>query len=93
MLLLGVPPRDGGKMPGGYGQHYGQGGAGWSAVGGGVGGRGMDMPNLQTLGLGGGAAGTGQGQGLSNPMGLGALNLGMPVNPAIVAAALNQVRI
>jgi len=25
-------------------------------------------------------------------MGLGALNLGMPVNPAIVAAALNQVR-
>ncbi|ODM98169.1 TAR DNA-binding protein 43 [Orchesella cincta] len=87
----GVPPRDGGKMAGGYGQHYGQGGAGWSAVGGGVGGRGgLDMPNLQTLGLGGGAGGTGQGQGLNNPMGLGALNLGMPVNPAIVAAALNQ---
>lgn len=38
-------------MAGGYSQHYGQGGGGWSAVGGGVGGRGgMDMPNLQTLG-------------------------------------------
>ena len=80
-------------MTGGYGQqHYGQGGGGWNAVGGGVTNRGgVDMPNLQTLGLGGGAGGTGQGQGLSNPMGLGALNLGMPVNPAIVAAALNQV--
>jgi len=90
----GVPPREGAKMSGGYGQHYGQGGAGWNTVGGQVGNRGgMDMPNLQTLGLGGGvggAGGTGQGQGLSNPMGLGALNLGMPVNPAIVAAALNQ---
>lgn len=61
-------PRDG-KMSG-YGAHYGAGGGGWS------GGRGgMEMPNLQTLGLGGGA-GTGQGQGMSNPMGLGALNLG-----------------
>jgi hypothetical protein len=49
----------------------------------------MDMPNLQTLGLGG-AGGSQGGQGLNNPMGLGALNLGMPVNPAIVAAALNQ---
>lgn len=51
----------------------------------------VNVSVLQILGLGGGAAGTGQGQGLSNPMGLGALNLGMPVNPAIVAAALNQV--
>ncbi|XP_021956227.1 TAR DNA-binding protein 43 isoform X2 [Folsomia candida] len=81
----GMPPRDGGKMGGGYGHYGGGGGGGWS------GGRGgMEMPNLQTLGLGGGAGGTGQGQGMNNPMGLGALNLGMPVNPAIVAAALNQ---
>ena len=91
-MMAGMPQRDGNKMPGGYGQHYGQQQGGWSAVGGGVGGRsGMDMPNLQTLGLGGGAGGNQGGQGLSNPMGLSALNLGMPVNPAIVAAALNQV--
>lgn len=88
-----LPPRDVGKMPGGYNQHYGQQGMGWSGVGGGR--SGMEMPNLQTLGLGGGGGGTHSqgGQGLSNPMGLGALNLGMPVNPAMVAAALNQVRI
>lgn len=74
-FVISGMPRDGGKMGGGYGGHYGAGGGGaWS---GGVGGRGgMEMPNLQTLGIGGGAAGTGQGQGLSNPMGLGALNLG-----------------
>jgi len=71
-----LPPRDVGKMPGGYGQHYGQQGTGgWSGVGGG-GRSGMDMPNLQTLGLGGGAGGT---------QGLGALNIGMPVNPAMVS--------
>lgn len=71
-LYIGMPPRDGGKMGGGYGHYGGGGGGGWS------GGRGgMEMPNLQTLGLGGGAGGTGQGQGMNNPMGLGALNLGM----------------
>ncbi|CAH0549677.1 unnamed protein product [Brassicogethes aeneus] len=49
----------------------------------------IDMPNLQALGI------TGQGQQASNqqncnPLGLG-LNLGtLPVNPALVAAALNQ---
>jgi len=67
-MMPALPPRDVSKMPGGYGQHYGQ------------------------QGLGGGAGGSHSqgGQGLSNPMGLGALNLGMPVNPAMVAAALNQ---
>ncbi|KAK9870450.1 hypothetical protein WA026_008013 [Henosepilachna vigintioctopunctata] len=48
----------------------------------------LDMPNLQALGI------NGQGQGSNsqncNPLGLG-LNLGaLPMNPAIVAAALNQ---
>ncbi|KAJ8950753.1 hypothetical protein NQ318_011246 [Aromia moschata] len=49
----------------------------------------IDMPNLQALGI------TGQGQQGSNqqscnPLGLG-LNLGaLPMNPALVAAALNQ---
>ncbi|XP_030759617.1 TAR DNA-binding protein 43 isoform X1 [Sitophilus oryzae] len=49
----------------------------------------LDMPNLQALGI------TGQGQqnnnqGGCNPLGLG-LNLGaLPMNPALVAAALNQ---
>ncbi|GJQ85319.1 hypothetical protein Trydic_g10564 [Trypoxylus dichotomus] len=49
----------------------------------------IDMPNLQSLGI------TGQGQQSGtqpncNPIGLG-LNLGaLPMNPALVAAALNQ---
>ncbi|XP_045469888.1 TAR DNA-binding protein 43-like isoform X2 [Harmonia axyridis] len=47
----------------------------------------IDMPNLQALGI------NGQGQGSNsqnvNPLGLG-LNLGLPMNPALVAAALNQ---
>lgn len=44
--------------------------------------RNMDMPNLQTLGI------TGQGQ--NSNMGVG-LHLGaLPMNPALVAAALNQ---
>ncbi|XP_031330084.1 TAR DNA-binding protein 43-like isoform X2 [Photinus pyralis] len=49
----------------------------------------LDMPNLQALGI------TGQGQQGNtqqncNPLGLG-LNLGaLPMNPALVAAALNQ---
>lgn len=82
-FITGMGPRDGAKMGGGaYGGHYGAGGGGWS---GGVGGRGgMEMPNLQTLGLGGGAGGTGQGQGMNNPMGLGALNLGKTKTRAIL---------
>lgn len=44
----------------------------------------IDMPNLQTLGI------TGQNNGPQQNMGMG-LNLGaLPMNPALVAAALNQ---
>lgn len=58
----------------------------------------IDMPNLQALGITGGmgAGGGGQGppgatQGMNNPLGLSAMNLStLPMNPAIVAAALNQ---
>ncbi|XP_026481118.1 mediator of RNA polymerase II transcription subunit 15-like isoform X2 [Ctenocephalides felis] len=48
----------------------------------------MDMPNLQTLGLNSQGQNT-NGQNLTN-MGLAALNA-LPMNPALVAAALNQV--
>ncbi|XP_026481187.1 TAR DNA-binding protein 43-like isoform X2 [Ctenocephalides felis] len=48
----------------------------------------MDMPNLQTLGLNSQGQNT-NGQNLAN-MGLAALNA-LPMNPALVAAALNQV--
>ncbi|XP_014256163.1 TAR DNA-binding protein 43 [Cimex lectularius] len=71
----------GGNMQGGHGP-WGQGGNRGN----------LDMPNLQTLGITGqgGAGGQGAGQNLTNPLGLG-LNLGaLPVNPALVAAALNQ---
>lgn len=45
----------------------------------------IDMPNLQTLGI------TGQNNGPQQNMGMGPLNLGaLPMNPALVAAALNQ---
>uniref|UniRef100_A0A224XBX8 TAR DNA-binding protein 43 n=2 Tax=Panstrongylus TaxID=65342 RepID=A0A224XBX8_9HEMI len=60
---------------------------------GGPGNRGnLDMPNLQTLGITGqgGAGGQGAGQNMTNPLGMG-LNLSaLPMNPALVAAALNQ---
>lgn len=57
----------------------------------------LDMPNLQALGINPGGGnngpngnnqGSGSGNMNNNPLGLNALNL--PMNPAIVAAALNQ---
>ncbi|KAK9754063.1 Transactive response DNA-binding protein N-terminal domain [Popillia japonica] len=49
----------------------------------------LDMPNLQALGITGQAQ-QGNTQPNCNPLGLG-LNLGaLPMNPALVAAALNQ---
>lgn len=94
-----------GQMPpggdrGGHGSGFGQpgpyvqgalnmGGTGWNPGGQGAGGRGsLEMPNIAGLGLSGNHQ-AGQQSG-SNPMGMG-LNLGaMPMNPALVAAALNQ---
>ncbi|XP_072394012.1 TAR DNA-binding protein 43-like isoform X2 [Diabrotica undecimpunctata] len=93
----GLPNRGGGVGPGGpdgpgmYNQRYN--GAGpnqgnWGNQGGPRGN--IDMPNLQALGI------TGQGQqgsnqGNCNPLGMGLNALGaLPMNPAIVAAALNQ---
>uniref|UniRef100_W8BFT5 TAR DNA-binding protein 43 n=1 Tax=Ceratitis capitata TaxID=7213 RepID=W8BFT5_CERCA len=51
----------------------------------------LDMPNLQALGINPqGPNPPNQGQNMSNPLGVG-LNLNsLPMNPAIVAAALNQ---
>ena len=84
------------KGPNSYGHSgpYGQGGglsmaggagAGWTPAGA-TGGRGsIEMPNIQALGLS-----SGGGQSGSNPM--AGLNIGaLPMNPALVAAALNQV--
>jgi hypothetical protein len=68
---------------GGLGMAGGAGAAGWTPAGA-TGGRGsIEMPNIQALGLssGGGTSG-------SNPM--AGLNIGLPMNPALVAAALNQ---
>lgn len=49
----------------------------------------LDMPNLQALGIGPQGPNTSnQGQNMNNPLGLN-LNA-LPLNPAIVAAALNQ---
>lgn len=49
----------------------------------------LDMPNLQALGIGPqGSNNSNQGQNMNNPLGLN-LNA-LPLNPAIVAAALNQ---
>lgn len=51
--------------------------------------RNLDMPNLQALGINPGGNQQNQGSNMNNPP-LG-LNLnGLPMNPAIVAAALNQ---
>uniref|UniRef100_A0A0K8TS76 TAR DNA-binding protein 43 n=1 Tax=Tabanus bromius TaxID=304241 RepID=A0A0K8TS76_TABBR len=48
----------------------------------------LDMPNLQALGINPqGQNPSSQGQNLNNPLGVG---LNLPVNPAIVAAALNH---
>lgn len=50
----------------------------------------IDMPNLQALGITGQNSGGGGG-GMSNPLAMGSLNLSaLPMNPAIVAAAINQ---
>lgn len=51
----------------------------------------IDMPNLQALGITGQNNGGGGGGGMSNPLAMGGINLSaLPVNPALVAAALNQ---
>ncbi|XP_023019439.1 TAR DNA-binding protein 43 isoform X1 [Leptinotarsa decemlineata] len=81
----------GGPDGGMYNQRYngpGPNQGGWGNQGGPRGN--IDMPNLQTLGI------TGQGQqgsnqGNCNPLGLGLNALSaLPMNPALVAAALNQ---
>lgn len=65
----------------------------WGGGGGGGGGgnsnnnRNLDMPNLQALGINPGGN-QNQGSNMNPPMGLN-LNA-LPMNPAIVAAALNQ---
>jgi len=86
----------GDKGPNSYGHSgpYGQGGglgmaggagAGWNPAGA-TGGRGsIEMPNIQALGLS-----SGGGQSGSNPM--AGLNIGLPMNHALVAAALNQAQ-
>ena len=74
-----------GPSGGGLGMAGGPGGGGWTPAGA-AGGRGsIEMPNIQALGLSSGAG----GQSGSNPM--AGLNIGaLPMNPALVAAALNQ---
>ena len=78
-----------GQPGGGMGMAAGGGGAGWNPPG--AGGRAsMEMPNIQALGL---SSSQGGQQSGSNPMaGMAAgLNIGaLPMNPALVAAALNQ---
>ena len=81
-------------QPGPYGQPTGAGamgmagGSGWNP-GAAAGGRAsMEMPNIQALGLSSNQGGGSQG---SNPMaGMGLNMLAGPMNPALVAAALNQ---
>lgn len=93
----GQPGRDKGQSPFGPQPPYGQGagmgmgagaGGGWNQ--GPAGRSNLDLPsNLQSLGLSGSQGG---GQSGSNPMaGMAGLNIGaLPMNPALVAAALNQ---
>ncbi|CAH1164775.1 unnamed protein product [Phaedon cochleariae] len=87
----GGPGGPDGGPPGMYNQRYngtGPNQGGWGNQGGPRGN--IDMPNLQALGI------TGQGQqgnnqANCNPLGLGLNALGaLPMNPALVAAALNQ---
>ncbi|XP_046389352.1 TAR DNA-binding protein 43-like, partial [Ischnura elegans] len=101
---VGTDPKNlsGGPFAQGHHHHHYHGsGMASNAAGGGTwnhAGRGnLDMPNLQALGItGGGSTGGGMGaaqgsQPLGNPLGMGALSLsGLPMNPALVAAALNQ---
>ncbi len=53
----------------------------------------MEMPNIQALGLSNSQGGQGGPSG-SNPLaGMAGMNIGaLPMNPALVAAALNQVQ-
>lgn len=72
---------------------YGDGGGGYNKSGNGWNNQNnrnnLDMPNLQSLGIGQGPSNNHhQGQNMNNPLGLN-LNA-LPLNPAIVAAALNQ---
>ncbi|XP_055708864.1 TAR DNA-binding protein 43-like isoform X3 [Phlebotomus papatasi] len=51
----------------------------------------LDMPNLQALGINPqGQNPSNQGQNLNNPLGVGLNINALPMNPALVAAALNQ---
>ncbi|GLH08297.1 Heterogeneous nuclear ribonucleoprotein A1, A2/B1 homolog [Gryllus bimaculatus] len=93
-------PFGGGGSTHHYHQHHGGPGAstmntgtgGWNQAGPGSRGN-LEIPNLQALGITG-QAGTTTGtaaQSMSNPLGMGTLNLGgFPMNPALMAAALNQ---
>ncbi|KAG5681547.1 hypothetical protein PVAND_010967 [Polypedilum vanderplanki] len=69
----------------------------WGGGGSGSNSRNLDMPNLQALGLnpsgnpGNQSSGGNSNSGMNNnPMGVGLNALNLPMNPAIVAAALNQ---
>ena len=81
--MLYTPQQRGGYMQNQPIQH----GNGWNSQNRGN----LDMPNLQALGINPqGQNPSNQGQNMNNPLGVG-LNLNsLPMNPAIVAAALNQ---
>lgn len=94
----GGPTSAFGQHGGHYGHSAGAGGmgmagnatgAGWTPPGPPGGGRAsMEMPNIQALGLSNNQGGQQSG---SNPLaGMAGLNMGLPMNPALVAAALNQ---
>lgn len=89
------PPTNFGQ-PGPYGHGQGGGGmgmgggaasaTGWTQPGGGR--ASMEMPNIQALGLSNNQGGQQSG---NNPMAsMGLNNIALPMNPALVAAALNQ---
>ncbi|XP_048518871.1 TAR DNA-binding protein 43 isoform X1 [Dendroctonus ponderosae] len=83
----GGPEGPGGMYPQRYNGPPGPNQGNWGNQGGPRGN--LDMPNLQALGITG-QGGQNNNQGGCNPLGLG-LNLGaLPMNPALVAAALNQ---
>lgn len=91
---FGQPSPYGQASTGGIGM-AGGGGAGWNPAGpGGAGGAraSMEMPNIQALGLSSNQGAGQQSAGGGNPMaGMAGLNIGaLPMNPALVAAALNQ---
>ncbi|XP_066153872.1 TAR DNA-binding protein 43-like isoform X2 [Euwallacea fornicatus] len=83
----GGPDGPGGMYPQRYNGPLGPNQGNWGNQGGPRGN--LDMPNLQALGITS-QGGQNNNQGGCNPLGLG-LNLGaLPMNPALVAAALNQ---